>query len=178
MSRVKAHLSNKTANQPSFSDFMHLQTILLTNHWKGWHSDHTLSSLTETWKSNKNKKSKDKPFSILLRGREEGPLKCSRVVRVYSSLQISSSQGYAQHFVAGTHTQSNLYLKVALNPLSPESDQHQISPRNSNALYNRVVTRIKDMITQDVCVWYFINFSPLRLLEMNRGNKWEFKFWS
>ena len=134
MSRVKAHLSNKTANQPSFSDFMHLQTILLTNHRKGWHSDHTLSSLTETWKSNKNKKSKDKPFSILLRGREEGPLKCSRVVRVYSSLQVSSSQGYAQHFVAGTHTQSNLYLKVTLNPLSPESDQHQISPCNSNAL--------------------------------------------
>ena len=117
MSRVKAHLYNKTANQPSFSDFMHLQTILLTNHRKGWHSDHTLSSLTETWKSNKNQKSKDKPFSILLRGREEGPLKCSRVVRVYSSLQISSSQGDAQHFDAGTHMQSNMYLKVTLGEL-------------------------------------------------------------
>ena len=96
---------------------MHLQTILLTNHREGWHFDHTPSSLTETWKSNKNKKSKDKPFSILLRGREEGPLKCSRVVRVYSSLQISSSQGYAQQFLAGTHTQSNMYLKVTLGKL-------------------------------------------------------------
>ena len=42
----------------------------------------------------------------------------------------------------------------------------------------RLVMRIEDMITQDEFAWYFINFSPLRLLEMNRGNKWEFKFWS
>ena len=37
----------------------------------------------------------------------------------------------------------------ALNPLSPKSDQHQISPCNINALSNRVVMRIRDMITQD-----------------------------
>ena len=37
----------------------------------------------------------------------------------------------------------------SLNPLSPKGDQHQISPRNINALLNRVVMRIKDMITQD-----------------------------
>ena len=36
-----------------------------------------------------------------------------------------------------------------LNPLSPKSDQCQISPCNINALQNRVVMRIKDMITQD-----------------------------
>ena len=34
------------------------------------------------------------------------------------------------------------------------------------------------MITQDEFAWYFINFSPLLLWEMNRRNKWEFKFWS
>ena len=37
----------------------------------------------------------------------------------------------------------------SLNPLSPNSDQHQISPCNINALLNRVVMRITDMITQD-----------------------------
>ena len=41
-------------------------------------------------------------------------------------------------------------VKVPLtrNPLSPKSDQHQISPCNINASKNRVVMRIKDMITQ------------------------------
>ena len=36
-----------------------------------------------------------------------------------------------------------------LNPLSPKSDQRQISPCNISALQNRVVMRITDMITQD-----------------------------
>ena len=36
------------------------------------------------------------------------------------------------------------------NPLSPMNDQHQSSPCNINALENRVVMRITDMITQDV----------------------------
>ena len=31
--------------------------------------------------------------------------------------------------------------------------------------------RISDMITQDECARYFINFSPLLLLEMNSGKK-------
>ena len=35
------------------------------------------------------------------------------------------------------------------NPLSPKSNQHQISPCKINALLNRVVVRIKNMITQD-----------------------------
>ena len=34
-------------------------------------------------------------------------------------------------------------------PLSPKSDQLQISPCNINALYNRMVMRITDIITQD-----------------------------
>ena len=50
-----------------------------------------------------------------------------------------------------------------LNPLSPNSDQHQISPCNINALENRVVMRTRDMITEDEFAWYFINFSPLLL---------------
>ena len=69
-------------------------------------------------------------------------------------------------------------LKDKINPLSPKSDQIQISPCNINALWNRVVMRIKEMITQEEFVWYFINFSPWLLQEMNRGNKWEFKIWS
>ena len=36
-----------------------------------------------------------------------------------------------------------------VNPLRPKSDQHQISPCDINALLNRVVMRITDMITQD-----------------------------
>ena len=35
-----------------------------------------------------------------------------------------------------------------INPLSPNSDQHQISPYNINAYTAPEVMRIKDMITQ------------------------------
>ena len=35
------------------------------------------------------------------------------------------------------------------NPLSPKSDQHQISPYNINALENRVAMRIEYMIRKD-----------------------------
>ena len=63
---------------------------------------------------------------------------------------------------------------LQINPLSLKGDQHQISPCNINALQNRVVMKITDMITQDefnlIFALYFINFSPLLLLEMNRGN--------
>ena len=62
---------------------------------------------------------------------------------------------------------SFLFLDVLLyclfNPLSPKSDQHQISPCNINALLNRVVMRITDMITQDEFAGYFIYVSPLLL---------------
>ena len=56
-----------------------------------------------------------------------------------------------------------LLLGIFVNPLSPKSDQHQISPCNINALLNRVVMRITDIITQDEFVWYFNHFSPLLL---------------
>ena len=36
----------------------------------------------------------------------------------------------------------------AFNPLSPNSDQHQISPCNINAYSTPEAMRIKDMITQ------------------------------
>lgn len=39
-----------------------------------------------------------------------------------------------------------------LKPLNPKNDQHQLSPCYFNALYNRVVTRIQDRITQDESV--------------------------
>ena len=36
-----------------------------------------------------------------------------------------------------------------INPLSPNSDQHQISSCNINTLLNRVIMRITDMVTED-----------------------------
>ena len=36
-----------------------------------------------------------------------------------------------------------------LNPLSPTSDQHEISPHTINALENRVVMRTDYMISED-----------------------------
>ena len=38
---------------------------------------------------------------------------------------------------------------VLVDPLIANSDQHQISPCNINALENRMVMRITNMITQD-----------------------------
>ena len=35
------------------------------------------------------------------------------------------------------------------NPLGLKRDQHQISPHNINAIQNKLVTRIKDMIKKD-----------------------------
>ena len=43
----------------------------------------------------------------------------------------------------------HINLLGPLNPLSPNSDQHQISPCNINAYSTPEVMRIKDMITQD-----------------------------
>ena len=46
---------------------------------------------------------------------------------------------------------ANEALRASLaifNPLSPNSDQHQISPCNTNAYSTPEVMRIKDMITQ------------------------------
>ena len=50
--------------------------------------------------------------------------------------------------VERTTTQSPKTVVVLLNPLSPNSDQHQISPCKINAYSIPEVMRIKDMITQ------------------------------
>ena len=42
-----------------------------------------------------------------------------------------------------------LNISLAVNPLSPKSDQHEISPYNVNALENRLVMRIEFMIRED-----------------------------
>ena len=41
------------------------------------------------------------------------------------------------------------HFNKKVNPLSPNSDQHQISPGSINAYSTPEVMRIKDMITQD-----------------------------
>ena len=50
-------------------------------------------------------------------------------------------------------------VTASVNPLSPKSDQHQISLCNINVLLNRAVVKITDTITQNEFAWYFISFS-------------------
>ena len=66
---------------------------------------------------------------------------------------------------------------LRIHPLSLDSDQHQISPCNMNALLIREVMGIKDMIIQDKLSWYLTNFSPLVLWEMSGNKEGEFVFW-
>ena len=76
----------------------------------------------------------------------------------------------------GNRTEWNPIQSViirVINPLSPKSDQHEISPYYINALENRVVMRLEYMIREDVSNWYFNKFSPLRLLKKYRDCKWE-----
>ena len=47
---------------------------------------------------------------------------------------------YAVDFVANV---------LAIDSISPNIDQHQISPFNNNASYNKVVTSIKHTIVQE-----------------------------
>ena len=56
------------------------------------------------------------------------------------------------------------------NPLSPNSDQHQISPCNINAYSTPEVMRIKDMITQGEFSWYFIT-SPQYFCKKSMGTR-------
>ena len=58
---------------------------------------------------------------------------------------------YAVDFVANV---------LAIDSISPNIDQHQISPFNNNASYNKVVTSIKHTIVQEeLFAWYFNKFS-------------------
>ena len=47
------------------------------------------------------------------------------------------------------HDKFSPFVPLFLNPLSPKSDQHEISPHNINALENMVVVRIEHMIRED-----------------------------
>ena len=49
----------------------------------------------------------------------------------------------------------NQQILMFINPLYPKSVQYWIFPCYTSALYNRVVMRIKDMITQDTWITSF-----------------------
>ena len=53
-----------------------------------------------------------------------------------------------------------------LNPLIPNSDQHQFSPNDIHTLSRDYVTRIDKMITKEKMPSAFINFSQLIRKEM------------
>ena len=57
----------------------------------------------------------------------------------------------------------NMLWKATINSLSPNSDQHQISPCNIDAYSNLEVMRIKDTISQGKFSWYFNNFYSVLL---------------
>ena len=61
------------------------------------------------------------------------------------NLKVQSNLAVREFYVSNIKWSS----LVKVNPLSPKSDQHQISPCNINALLNRVVMRITDLITHD-----------------------------
>ena len=62
-------------------------------------------------------------------------------------------------FLCQSHTEET--QTCIINPLSPNSDQHQISPCNINAYSTPEVMRIKDINTQgDFFLDIFNTFSP------------------
>ena len=61
-----------------------------------------------------------------------------------------------------------LVLELPLNPLSPNSDQHQFSPNNIYTLSRDKVMRIYEMITKEKMLRSAVKFSQLILL----GNVW------
>ena len=58
--------------------------------------------------------------------------------------------------------------KFRINPLSPNSDQHQFSPNNIHRLSRDKVVRINKMITTDKMPWSFFKFSQVIL----KGSVW------
>ena len=61
-----------------------------------------------------------------------------------------------------------LNISLAVNPLSPKSDQHEISPYNVNALENRLVMRIEFMTREDEGSFRSEFTANLYLLEVTR----------
>ena len=69
--------------------------------------------------------------------------------------------------------QNQTITDFLFDPLSPKSDQREISPYNINALENRVVMRIEYMKQGR----YFNKFSPILLLKKYNDSKLESQFW-
>ena len=62
----------------------------------------------------------------------------------------------------GHVTTLHLYhSKQVINPWSPNSDKHLISPYNITTWTNIQIMRIKGMITNDQLSWFLIKFSQL-----------------
>ena len=68
--------------------------------------------------------------------------------------------------------QNQTITDFLFDPLSPRSDQREISPYNINALENRVVMRIEYMKQGR----YFNKFSPILLLKKYNDSKLESQF--
>ena len=64
-----------------------------------------------------------------------------------------------------------------INRLNTKCDQYQTSPSDINALQNRLVMGIKDMITQDTMSWYFNNFSLLGNVQGQQIGIWILISW-
>ena len=54
-----------------------------------------------------------------------------------------------------------------LNPVSPNSDQHQCSPNNIHMLQREMVMRVNQMITEGKMLWSVIKLSQLLILYGN-----------
>ena len=50
-----------------------------------------------------------------------------------------------------------------INPLSPDSDQHQFSPNNIHMLPREMIMRVNKMITKEKMLWSVIKLSQLIL---------------
>ena len=55
------------------------------------------------------------------------------------------------------------FVEIWINPLNPKIDKNEFLLVIQIFYKNRLVIRIKDMITQDEFNWYFNNFSSLLL---------------
>ena len=62
--------------------------------------------------------------------------------------------------------------EVSVNPLSPNSDQHQFSPKDIHRLSREMVMRINKMINKEKMPQSFIKFSQLILKGNVRKSVW------
>ena len=98
-------------------------------------------------------------------------------LNISSSLNQISTWNFSVWLHVNVTWQVILELAVRLNeninPLSLNSDQHQISPCNINAHSTPEVMRIEDMITQGEFSWYFYLFvtSPQYFYKKSMGTR-------